>query len=49
MSSTEEKLDELIESVAALTERQKANQCDLDNKLKMFEKGVVVVNEDATE
>ena len=49
MSSTEKKLDALIESVAALTERQKANQCDLDNKLKTFEKGVIVVNEDATE
>ena len=49
MSSTEEKLDALIESVAALTERQKAKQCDLGKKLKTLQKDVAVVNEDATE
>ena len=49
MSSTEEKLDALIESVAALAERQKANQRDLDNKLKTLEKDVAAANEDATE
>ena len=49
MASTEEKLDALIESVAALAERQKANQYDLDNKLKTLEKDVAAVNEDATE
>ena len=49
MSSTEEKLDALIRSVADLTERQKANQSDLNNKLKRLEKDVAAVNEDATE
>ena len=49
MSSTEEKLHTLIESVAALAKRQKANQRDLDNKLKTLEKDVAVANEDATE
>ena len=49
MSSTEEKLDALIRSVADLTERQKANQSDLNNKLKRLEKDVTAANEDATE
>ena len=49
MSSTEEKLDALIRSVADLTERQKANQSHLSNKLKSLEKDVAAANEDATE
>ena len=49
MSSTEEKLDALISSVANLTVKQKANQRDLDTKLKKLEKDVAAVQADATE
>ena len=49
MSSTEEKLDSLIRSVATLTENQRTNQCDLDAKLRKLEKDVTAAQEDATE
>ena len=49
MSSTEEKLDTLIKSVADLTRSQKTHQRDLDLKLKKLEKDVTAAQEDATE
>ena len=49
MSSTEEKLNAFIKSVADLTESQKTNQYKLDTKLKKLEKDVAAAQEDATE
>ena len=49
MTFTEEKLDTLLRSVAALTESQATNQCELDAKLKKLEKDVAAAQEDATE
>ena len=49
MSSTEEKLDALIKSVADLTKSQKTHQRDLDIKLKKLEEDVATAQEDATE
>ena len=49
MSSTEEKLDNLINSVAALTECHKTSQRELDEKLKKLEQDVATAQEDATE
>ena len=48
MSSTEEKLDNLIQSVATLTEYQKTSQRELDEKLKKLEQDVATAQEDAT-
>ena len=47
--STEEKLDNLIKSVATLTEIQRASQRELDDKLKKLEQDVATAQEDATE
>ena len=47
--STEEKLDNLIKSVATLTEIQRASQRELDEKLKKLEQDVATAQEDATE
>ena len=49
MSSTEEKLDALIKSLADLTRSQKTHQRDLNIKLKRLEKDVAAAQEDATE
>ena len=49
MLSTEEKLDNLIKSVAALTDCQKTSQQELDEKLKKLEHDVATAHEDATE
>ena len=49
MSSTEEKLDNLIRSVTALTEGQKDSKRELDEKLKKLEHDVATAQEDATE
>ena len=49
MTSTEEKLDTLLRSVAALMENQATNQRKLDAKLKKLEKDIAAAQEDATE
>ena len=49
MSSTEEKLDNLIRSVAALTESQKDSKRELNKKLKKLEHDVATAQEDVTE
>ena len=49
MSSTEEKLDGLIRSVASLVENQKTHQRDLDDKLKKLEKDITAAQAEATE
>ena len=49
MSSTKEKLDALIKSVADLMWSHKVNQHELDTKLKQLEKDVATAQEDATE
>ena len=49
MASTEEKLDNLIKSVADLTECHKATQRELDEKLKKLEQDIATAQEDATE
>ena len=49
MSSTEEKLDGLIRSVASIVENQKTHQRDLDDKLKKLEKDVTAAQAEATE
>ena len=49
MSSMEEKLDDLIRSVAALTEGQRDSKRELDEKLKKLEHDVATAQEDATE
>ena len=49
MSSTEEKFDSLIRSVAVLTECQKDSKRELDEKLKKLEHDVASGQEDATE
>jgi len=48
MSSTEEKLDNLIQSFATLTEYQKMSQWELDEKLKKLEQDITTAQEDAT-
>ena len=49
MSSTKEKLDALIKSVADLNKSQKTHQRDLDIKLKKLEEDIAAAQEDATE
>ena len=45
----EEKLDNLIKSVATLTEYQKMSQQKLDEKLKKLEADITASQQDATE
>ena len=48
MSSTEEKLDNLIRWVADFTECHKMSQQELDKKLKKLEQDVATAQEDTT-